>query len=470
MNAQFFASLGVTRRTSKTPVLLLAALLLAVIMGLEWFQNLEHSLELFYVLPVVVAATVLNRWQTAAAAIVCACVRGLFVLGVSPVQFWLDSSMSLVAYGAAGMLVNEMSQNRRTILSAYSRLKTEEELRRHAQDQLRILVDSSPAAIVTLNHRADVLAANRAAHELLGFSQPGSMLGKNVADNIPVFAGALRVSHAGGMLHTSSNSWAKRANGSQFPVAVWFSTYEEAGQQRLAGILVDTSEEVREREQETLRYLTDSNRLLAGAVAHEIRNLCSAIRVTTSNLRRHPAVERDVDFGALNTLVESLMRIAAFDLTKDKDPVAARVDVTTVLEELRVVIEQDWSDAGGEIHWDVDGVLPYVHADEHALLRVFLNLSQNSLRAVQQGGEPRLKVAVRAAGGQATITFEDAGPGVDDPSILFRPFREDADGSGIGLYVSRALLRGFGGELTFVPTSDGCRFDVTLRTYEGQRE
>jgi PAS domain S-box-containing protein len=467
MSTQILASLGISRRT---PVLLLAAALVAVIVALEWFQNLEHSLELFYVLPVVIAATVLNRWQTLAAAIACALIRSAFVVGLSPVQFWLDSSMALLAYVAAGMLVHEMSQNRRAILSAYSRLTTEEELRRHAQDQLRILVDSSPAAIVTLNHRAEVLAANRAAHELLGFTQPGALLGQNVADCIPVFAGALRVSHGGGMLHTSSTSWAKRANGSHFPVAVWFSTYEEAGQQRLAGILVDTSEEVRERERETLRYLTDSNRLLAGAVAHEIRNLCSAIRVTTSNLRRHPAVERDVDFGALNTLVESLMRIAAFDLTKDKDPIAARVDVTTVLEELRVVIEQDWSDAGGTIDWNVDGVLPYVHADEHALLRVFLNLSQNSLRAVQRGGEPRLHVRVAAADGQAAITFEDSGPGVDDPSILFRPFREDADGSGIGLYVSRALLRGFGGELTFVPTQKGCRFDVVLRTYQVKGE
>ncbi|MEO5926812.1 MAG: HAMP domain-containing sensor histidine kinase [Bryobacteraceae bacterium] len=467
---QLLSSFGITRRTSRMPVLAFAAVLLGAIVALEWFQNLEHSLELFYVLPVVVAATVLNRWQTAVAAIACACVRSLFVVNLTPVQFWLDSSMALLAYGAAGALVNEMSQNRRTILSAYSRLKTEEELRRQAQDQLRILVDSSPAAIVTLNHRSEVLAANRAAHEMLGFSQPGSMIVKNVADNIPVLAGALRVSHGGGMLHTSSASWAKRANGTHFPVAVWFSTYEEAGQQRLAGILVDTSEEVREREHETLRYLTDSNRLLAGAVAHEIRNLCSAIRVTTSNLRRHPAVERDVDFGALNTLVESLMRIAAFDLTKDKDPIAARVDVTTVLEELRVVIEQDWSEAGGMIEWDVDSVLPYVHADEHALLRVFLNLSQNSLRAVQQGGEAKLRVSVTAEAGQALITFEDAGPGVDDPTILFRPFREDADGSGIGLYVSRALLRGFGGELTFIPTQPGCRFDVSLRTYEVKGE
>jgi two-component system, LuxR family, sensor kinase FixL len=231
-------------------------------------------------------------------------------------------------------------------------------------------------------------------------------------------------------------------------------------------ILVDTSEEVRDREQETFRHLTNSTRLLAGAVAHEIRNLCAAVRMVTSNLRRHPEVAGDADFGALNTLVESLMHIAAFDLTNDKNPLASRVDVTAVLEELRVVIDQDWADVGGLIHWEEGVVLPYVHADEHALLRVFLNLSQNSLKAVQEGGEARLEIRLMAQNGRATISFEDAGPGIGDPSTLFQPFRENSDGSGLGLYVSRAILRGFGGDLTHVPTPQGCRFDVVLPTYQ----
>lgn len=466
MIVQFLESMGVSRRASRLQVLLLALALLSAVMTLEWFQNLEHSLELFYVLPVVVAATVLNRWQTLLAGVICACARSLFVLGLTPVGFVLDFLMALLAYGGAGLLVSETSHNRRAIMAAYARFKMEEDLRRLAQDQLRIFVESSPAAIMTLNHRAEVLAANRAAHEMLGFQEPGSLIGLSVADYVPVFSGALRVSPGGGPLHVSSASWARRANGSHFPVAVWFSTYEEGGQRRLAGIMVDTSEEVREREQETFRHLTNSNRLLAGAVAHEIRNLCSAIRMVTSNLCRHPEVRGDADFGALNTLVESLMGIAAFDLSNDKDPIASRVDVTAVLEELQVVVEQDWTEIGGVIDWKTRGVLPYVHADEHALLRVFLNLSQNSLRAVQKGGEAKLEIRVAAAGGYATISFEDSGPGIEDPSSLFQPFRENADGSGLGLYVSRAIVRGFGGDLVHVPTTQGCRFDVVMPTYQ----
>jgi signal transduction histidine kinase len=229
---------------------------------------------------------------------------------------------------------------------------------------------------------------------------------------------------------------------------------------------VDTSEEVREREQESFRQMTHSNRLLAGAVAHEIRNLCSAVRVVTSNLGRNATLADDPDFGALTTLVESLMRIAAFDLTNDKDPITSRVDVTMVLDELRVVIEQDWAEIGGTVYWETGGLMPYVHADEYSLLRVFLNLSQNSLQAVQNGGEARLEIRVVAEDGWARISFEDAGPGIADPSTLFQPFSANAGGSGLGLYVSRAMVRAVGGELTHVPTAQGCRFDVVLPTYQ----
>jgi PAS domain S-box-containing protein len=466
MIAQYLVTRGFTLESARTLVLTFAASLLVVVIGLEWFHNLEYSLGVFYVLPVVVAATVLNWWQTLLVALFCACARSLFTLGLSPIEFWLRWVMALLAYGGVGGLVSEISRNRRTVIAAYERMKLEEARRRSAEDQLRVLVESSPAAIMTLNDRAEVLAANRAAHEILGFDEPGSLLGVCIAHHVPVFAGALRVSRNGGPIRTSSTSWARRSNGAQFPVAVWFSTHQEGDEHRLAGILVDTSEEVRDRDHEMFRHLMDSHRLLAGAVAHEIRNLCSAIRVVTSNLRRYPQVISDPDFGALNTLVESLNKIAAFELTAGKDKIASRIDILGVLEETRVVIEADWTEVNGDIEWDVAGVLPYVRADEHALLQVFLNLSQNSLRATQRGGAPKLRIRAVSQNGQVTVSFEDEGPGIPDTSVLFKPFRENADGTALGLYVSRALLRGFGGELTHIPTAQGCRFDVTLPAYQ----
>ncbi len=97
------------------------------------------------------------------------------------------------------------------------------------------------------------------------------------------------------------------------------------------------------------------------------------------------------------------------------------------------------------------------------MLQVFLNLSQNALRAVQQvPGEPHLTIGAHRDGTSVLVSVRDSGPGVLDTSLLFQPFREDSDGSGLGLYISRAIVRTFGGDLRFVPTDAGCRFDVIL--------
>jgi len=60
------------------------------------------------------------------------------------------------------------------------------------------------------------------------------------------------------------------------------------------------------------------------------------------------------------------------------------------------------------------------------------------------------------------IRIEDTGVGVACPEDLFRPFQRNAAAAGLGLYVSRAMMRSFGGELVYEPGSEGCCFAVVL--------
>jgi signal transduction histidine kinase len=60
------------------------------------------------------------------------------------------------------------------------------------------------------------------------------------------------------------------------------------------------------------------------------------------------------------------------------------------------------------------------------------------------------------------IRIEDTGVGVASPDDLFRPFQRNAAAAGLGLYVSRAMMRSFGGELLYEAGSEGCRFAMVL--------
>ncbi|MCG8399245.1 hypothetical protein LWS67_22425, partial [Bacillus atrophaeus] len=94
-------------------------------------------------------------------------------------------------------------------------------------------------------------------------------------------------------------------------VQAWFSVQGDADHRTLAAIVVDMSEDVRERERENFQHLLEHNRLLAGAVSHEIRNLCSAASVVTANLATRPAIRELADFQALGQLVEGLSKLAS---------------------------------------------------------------------------------------------------------------------------------------------------------------
>lgn len=62
------------------------------------------------------------------------------------------------------------------------------------------------------------------------------------------------------------------------------------------------------------------------------------------------------------------------------------------------------------------------------------------------------------------MAFTDAGPGIAHPNRLFQlhPWDSAFEGSGLGVYISRALARSFGGELASVPQAAGARFHLVL--------
>jgi two-component system sensor kinase FixL len=103
-----------------------------------------------------------------------------------------------------------------------------------------------------------------------------------------------------------------------------------------------------------------------------------------------------------------------------------------------------------------------VWADSYGLLQVFLNLARNSQRAMQASERKELTIAAGAEEASVVIRFADTGVGIRSPQQLFRPFQQGADGTGLGLYVSRAIVRSCRGELRYEGRTVGCCFAVVL--------
>jgi signal transduction histidine kinase len=233
---------------------------------------------------------------------------------------------------------------------------------------------------------------------------------------------------------------------------------------------VDLSEDVRDREQLSLDHLLKNARIVMAAVSHEIRNLCGAISVVHRNLSHVESLEDNRDFLALGTLVEGLEKIAALDLRPATEQSLTPVDLNPVLDELRLLIEPPLHEAGAQISWRVEANLPMVSVDRYGLMQVFLNLVKNSNRAMEASDPKRLTISAVAENTHVVIRFEDTGHGVAAPEELFQPFQRNASSTGLGLYVSRAILRTFGGELHYESRDKGCCFAVSLAPIATGRE
>lgn len=121
-----------------------------------------------------------------------------------------------------------------------------------------------------------------------------------------------------------------------------------------------------------------------------------------------------------------------------------------------------------DAEWTVEPGLPLVWADRSSLMQVFLNLISNSLRALSGHAGRILRVTARNEGRQVFVEFADNGGGVAHPEHLFRPFQVGATATGLGLYLSRAFMRSFGGELHYRAIPNGACFIVNLTATQSQ--
>ena len=442
--------------------LALAGVLVVGLAALEWRLQFDSSLDIAYTIPLALAAVALNRAQIFLCAVTTAFFLSVSASQASVHEQTLRFVMATLTYIAGGLLVAEIARSRRAALTGMLRIQREQELRKQAEERLRLLVESSPAGVLTINSAGQVVAANRAAADMVGVDS-SALIGRAIELHLPVLLRALRLPRGARPVRSATSDWARRDDGTMFPVMTWFSTYLADDQRYMAAIVVDVSEQVREREQENYRHVADAQRVLAGAVSHEIRNLCSAVAVVTANIqRRDGIISQDPDWTALSNLTEGLSRIASFELNARAEKPLPSLMLHDVLEQLRVVIEQDWQDAEADLDIIASPSLPLVHADEHELLQIFLNLTQNALRAVSSAQPRRLIITAREEGARVLVTFVDTGPGVANVAGLFQPFRPEAEGAGLGLYVSRAMARSFGGDLLHVATAHGCQFNVVL--------
>jgi len=457
-------------KADKRKVLVATAALVMLVAWSDWAVGNTFSLGVLYILPMMLGALALSPAGIAGLAFLCACLRFLFDVPSGRLEIILRFMFSSLAYFVSGLFVVALDRNRELVVEHLAKVEKEQALRHEAEEQLRVLVESSPAAVLTLDHQGVVLAANHAASALFGIPDGQTLQGRVIASYLPLLSDALGLDRGGEGFRTAAQCYGRGEDGEIFLAHTWFSTYQGREGTRLAAIVVDSSEEMRDREEQNLRQLMRYNRIGAAAVSHEVRNLCAAILLLASNLGDKLNLAQDEDFRGLMQLVKGLEHTAEFELQAHAQDLVETVPLREVLDNLRIVIEPGWREADGKIRWVLPADGLRVIADPEGLLQAFLNLAQNSQRAVEEMPVRELTISVAKEERKVAVRFQDTGPGVAEPDNLFQPFQPGAEGTGLGLYVTRAILRSYGGELRFEPSERGSCFVVELETARTEGE
>jgi PAS domain S-box-containing protein len=267
----------------------------------------------------------------------------------------------------------------------------------------------------------------------------------------------------------------KRADGRRVPVDVRCSPLRHMGETkgRVVVILRDLSdlEALQDR-------LLQSERLsilgrLAGALSHDIRNPLTAIFLHADvladelqqlddsehkPLRRSLAVIKD-EVARLHDLVQQYLSLARLsDL--HREPVELRAYLEAFGTEMRERL------AAREIELRLEGEsdIGQVALHQNSFRRVLLNLLNNAVEAMPQGGV--LTLRGQRLGERVRLEISDTGGGipVEQQPLLFSPFHSTKpEGTGLGLYLVREIVSAHLGDITLTSAPGlGTTFTVTL--------
>ncbi|MBZ0188771.1 MAG: cell wall metabolism sensor histidine kinase WalK, partial [Candidatus Obscuribacterales bacterium] len=180
--------------------------------------------------------------------------------------------------------------------------------------------------------------------------------------------------------------------------------------------------------------------------------------------------------GRLIRLVSDLLQLARADAGQaiiNQQEVIDMREVLTSVEDTVVMVAPEQV----EVQFIMPKVEVQVNADQDRLKQVFLNLSNNAIKATQAGG--KVTVTLRSSRDRAVIKVIDTGIGIapaDQQRIFDRFYRVERSrtrsrlyggGSGLGLAIAMTIIRAHGGTIELESEiNKGSTFTVRLPIVE----
>jgi C4-dicarboxylate-specific signal transduction histidine kinase len=164
---------------------------------------------------------------------------------------------------------------------------------------------------------------------------------------------------------------------------------------------------------------------------------------------------------------EVIQRIRA--LAKRTEPQMVSLDINDVIREATLLVQREVLSHGVSLRTELSSALPPVLGDRIQLQQVVINLLINGVEAMAPITDRPREILIRSQqqeAGQVHVSVRDSGIGIDSETAerLFSAFfTTKPSGMGMGLSISRSIIRAHGGRLWVSPNPDhGAAFQFTV--------